>query len=281
MSLFHSDNVRVVVVDSSDRYSGTSSNFSIDLKLPSSVSDFDRVSLNQISIPRSWYDVKAPYNKFYLLESGGAGLIPIEITEGMYNVNTLKAALTSSLTFWSPNNLIYDVYYPNPATEVNTNKFNFVCLTNNAITKQFIFTDGLYQQLGFEKNSTNSFINGNAELYSTNSISISYINRLFLKSNCCSTSQDNVLQDILVAGQFPSTSYIFYENLNWDTNSKAFTNPHNNSWDFQLFDKYGDIVDLNGLEMVFSLTFYKKNKTDELQYETLKVQNMEKLLGVD
>ena len=273
MSLFHSDNIRIVVVDSSQRYSGTSSNFSIDLNLPAYCGNFDRIALNQISLPRSWYDVATNYNTFTLKE--GVTSVTITVPVGMYNVNSLGTAVGTLLSSASPNGYTYTLTYPNSATSVNTNKYTITC-SNVVTTKQLIFTTSMYQQLGFASNSTNTF--STAPLTSTNSISISYINRVFLKTNACSTAQDNILQEILVAGQYPSTSFVYYENINFDTNSKEFTNPLNNAWDFSLYDRYGNIIDLNGLEMVFSLIFYKKSKTDELHMEHLKIQNLEKIL---
>ena len=253
----------------------SSSNFNIDLGLSSDVSSYDRVCLGRCSIPRSWFDVEAPYNTFYLQENSSTVLITI--TVGMYNVNTLKTAIAAALTLSSPNSLTYTCYYPNAAIEVNTNKFRFECLSNNALSKKLIFTDGMYQQLGFEKGSTNSFVGSNTELYSTNSISISYINRLFLKSNICEKAHDQMLSEILIAGNFQSTSFVYFENTNYDVNSREFTNPVDTYFSFGLYDRYGNIVNLQGLEMVFSLILFKKNATDKMLMEDLKINNLEKL----
>jgi hypothetical protein len=134
----------------------------------------------------------------------------------------------------------------------------------------------MYQQMGFALNTTYTSVSGILE--SVNSISISYINRVFLVSNACNTSYNSYLQELLIAGQFPSTSFIFWENGNYDTNSKEFTNPKNNAWDFSLYDRYGNLINLHGLEIVFSLIFYKKNRTDEIHMQHIKLQAMENLL---
>ena len=278
MSLFHSDDVRIAIVDSSKRISGTSSAFSISIDMPSYTQDFDRVALNQFSCPRSWYDINSTSNTFTLKENTSQATITIPI--GMYNVYTLASTLAPLLSSNSPNGLIYSISYPNASQVVNTNKFTF-SVNTTSIAVQFIFTSrSPYQQLGFGLNTTNTFTIGstNSTLVSVNSISISSINRLFLVSNCCGTAQDGILQEILIAGNYPSTSFVYYENLNYDTNSKEFTNPANNSWEFAIYDRYGNIVDLNGLEVVFSLIFYKKNKTDELHFNDIKLKNLEKML---
>ena len=272
MSLYHSDLIRMVIVDSSQRFSGTSSQFTIALSLPTEVSDFDRVVLNQISIPRSWYDVDNNLNTFVLVENSVSATVTL--TPGLYNVNSLILSLQTALNLASPNGYIYTITYPNSATQVNTNKFTFKC-SNTVVTKSLIFTNALYLQLGFNANTTNIFT---GSITSTNSISISYINRLFLKSSICDTAQDNILQEILVAGQFPSCSYVYYENPLFDAQSRVFTSSQNNSWTFSLYDRYGNLVNLQGQDYVFSLFLYKKDRTSELHHESLKISNLEKLI---
>lgn len=275
MSLFHKNDVYISVVDSSQKVSGTSSNFTIDLKIPSFVQEFDRVALNQISIPRSWYDVETGVNTFQFREGISGILKTITVPVGMYNVLTLASTLGGLLTTSSQNGYTYVCSYPNSALTVNNNLFTFT--SSNTVTIFYlIFTTSMYQQMGFALNTTYPSVSG--ILQSVNSISISYINRVFLTSNACNTSYNSYLQEILIAGQFPSTSFIFWENGNYDTNSKEFTNPTNNAWDFSLYDRYGNLINLHGLEIVFSLIFYKKNKTDEIHLEHIKLQAMENLL---
>jgi len=275
MSLFHKNEVYISVVDSSQRVSGTSSNFTINLNLPSFVQDYDRVALNQISIPRSWYDVETGVNTFQFKEGAGGTLKTITVTPGMYNCLTLASAVATLLTTNSQNGYTYTVTYPNSAVTVNDNLFTFTS-SNTTTVFYLIFTTAMYQQLGFASNTTYTSTSG--VLKSVNSISISYINRLFLVSNACNTSYNSYLQEILIAGQYPSTAFVFWENLNYDVNSKEFTNPQNNCWDFAIYDRYGNIINLHGLELVLSLIFYKKNKTDELHMEHMRLQNLEKIL---
>jgi hypothetical protein len=194
---------------------------------------------------------------------------------GNYNVNSLALTLTSILNLLSPNGYTYQILYPNSYTSGNTNKYTFLC-SNTTSSISFTFgVNSLFQQMGFNKNSINNFTNGS--LISINSLNISYINRVFLKSNCCNTSQDSILQELLVVGSFPTSSYIYWENLHFDTTSKEYTLQNDNSLQFQLFDRYGQIVDLNGQDMVFSVTFYKKNSTDEIHQNHIQLKNLEKI----
>ena len=103
MSLFHSNDIYISIVDSSQRVSGTSSNFTINLNLPNFVQDFDRIALNQFSCPRSWYDVATAVNTFQFKEGSGGTLKTITVPVGMYNVNTLASSIASLLTTNSQN----------------------------------------------------------------------------------------------------------------------------------------------------------------------------------
>jgi hypothetical protein len=268
---------RVYVIDSSKRISGTSSNFSISIDIPN-LSDFDRIALNQFSCPRSYYDVEEGFNTFILKE--GTTQVQCIFPQGMYNVYTLISTMTSLLNAYSPNGLIYSIEYPNSAIQSNNNKLVFIATNPTLKQISLIFNNYLFQQFGFNSNSTNLFSNltSTSVLESVNSISVSSINRLFLSSNACGLSPDNLLQEILIAGQFPSCAYIYYENINYQINSKVFTNPQNNSFEFTLYDRYGNVVNLHGLEIVFSITLYKKDRTNELLYNYYKLKNQEKLL---
>jgi hypothetical protein len=77
---------RNYVVDSSKRISGTDGDFLYNITIPETA-DYDHVVLNQISIPRSFYDIEAPYNTFILKEN--STIINCTISEGMYNVYSL------------------------------------------------------------------------------------------------------------------------------------------------------------------------------------------------
>lgn len=271
----------VVIIDSNNRISGSSSNFSINVDLPVN-SSFDRVALSQASIPRSYYDVQDGYNTFLLKE--GLNITTVIITPGMYNITTLMIEVAGALHSYSPNGLTYSLSYPNSAITSNDNKITF-SVNTSSINCQLIFIDSMYIQLGFNSNSTNVFVsNGvNSIIKSTNSISVSSINRIFITSSCCEYSAGNgliggLLQEILIAGQYPSTSFIYYDNVNFRDASKIFTNRDSNVYNFQLIDRFGRTIELNGADCVFSIVFWKKSKYEALAIENMKIKNMEKLM---
>ena len=67
MSIYRSDTSKIITINSLNRISGSSTDFSIAVNnLPKLM--YNRVVLNQISIPRSWYDIGDNYNTFFRWE---------------------------------------------------------------------------------------------------------------------------------------------------------------------------------------------------------------------
>ena len=65
----HLNQKSIFYIDSQNRTSGTSGNFSINFDMPPNNS-YNRIVVMQASIPKSFYLVSAPYNTFQLLETG-------------------------------------------------------------------------------------------------------------------------------------------------------------------------------------------------------------------
>lgn len=284
MSLFSKFDNRIVIVDSQNRIDGTDSDFTFNLKLPSN--DYTHVALHQFSCPRSWYDVDIYTNQFTLTEYGFSPVV-VNLAVGWYSVYTMVAELTSVLTSASPNGWTYTVTWPG-LNVVNTNQFTFTVtkggssVNPNTYPPSLSFTSqDCWVQLGFNANSTNTFtasVANTAVLVSVNSINISYINRLYLTSTICTESQNNLLQVVLIAGNYQPGSYVYYEDLLIDANSRQFTRNKDNVFRFTLYDNYGNIILLNGLNLVFSLIFFKKDDINDVHRQHLEIQNLEKLL---
>ena len=278
MSLYSGHNNRIVVVQSENRDSGTDTDFVYNLQLPTN--DFTHVALHQFSCPRSYYDVDQYTNQFYLTE--GTTTVTVSLSVGWYNVNTFATELAYEITKVSPNGWVYTVSYPG-FNVVNTNKYTFTVTGTGAGTTppSLTFqTEDCWVQCGFNASSVNTFSRltaNTASLVSTNCINISYINRLYLTSNICSEEQNQLLQVILIAGNYQPGSYIYYEDLLVDTNARKFTNPKDNVFRFTLFDQYGNIILLNGLNLVFSLLFYKKDNINDVHREHITLQQLESL----
>lgn len=270
MSLYHGSNSYVTIVDSDQRISGTTTNFTYNLNLP--LNDFNRISLKSISIPRSYYDFSSGSNTFQLKEK--TTTVTITVTPGYYTKNSLITVLSTLLTTASPNGWTYTVTYPG-YTSANPNTLTFGVTGNTTFQPSLIFTTYCYLQLGFNPNTTNAFTS--SSLTSPNMISITYINQLLLKSSACTSSFNSVLSELFIVGQYSAGSYIYYEPVDIDVNSREFINNNNNVFDFQLTDKNGVPVNLNGLGFIFSLICYSKDNTNELQKDYLRIKNIEKI----
>jgi hypothetical protein len=95
----------------------------------------------------------------------------------------------------------------------------------------------------------------------------------------CNSSDQSILQEVLQA--FPDNSFIYYENVNVDINSKQFTGNTNTSFTFLITDRFGDPIDTHGVNVMMSLLLYEKNNTDEIHKKELEIKSVERLLAVD
>ena len=274
MSLITEDDSRLVLINSLNRISGSisESDFLYNLKLPAN--DFDRVCVTQISVPRNWYDVDIYTNTFTLYELG----VPTTITLGIgwYNVNVMLTEVVSLLNTNSPNHWTYSCTYPSYGT-VSTNQYTFT-VSGNSGQPAFGFTyDDIYNALGFQPSTINTFV-GNT-LTSTTTINISYINKIFLQSTVCSQEQNNLLCPVLNPGQTPNGAFCFYQETMLEANSRKFTNVKDNIAHFQLFDEFNNLLQLNGMNWSCMLLFYKKDNINSLQRKHLEAENLEKLVS--
>lgn len=261
MSIFLYDTARTVIVDSKNRISGKTSNFVIQTGIVQTDAVCDRIALKQITIPKSWYDVPNGLNTFKL--KVGASESVMSIPYGNYTIVTLDTAIKKMFTDASLN--ISFVYSP------LLNKFQ--CNNNTGAVIQFEFERGMAHVMGFEKGSkfaTNSY--GPGAFETPNCIFLSTVTKLYLQTSMCDTS--DFLQEIIVCPLYPGAAMIFYENGNYDVNSRTYTGAMHTSHNFRLLDSYGQVVDLNGIDLTFTLVIYKRNNVAELQSEDIRLRQL-------
>lgn len=260
----------VIFISSLNRVSGTNSNFQsapIDL----GINKYDSCCVCQASIPRSFYNIPTGYNTFTLKE--GVSTVTVTIPVGSYNRINLQSVLQTILNSSSPNLWTYTVSYPNTVTSGDTFKYTITVTGNGGTQPQFIFTNSMFRQLGFDASSTNSFVG--SSLTSTNCINLAYATRAFIKSNICFGT--DILQEILGYGSFPMLSVAYFEQQDYDLNSRVF-NPNNlNTWSFVIVNEFDEVIDLNGVSWGLSIVLYDRNDTDEIVKTDLQVKNEERL----
>ena len=195
------------------------------------------LSVNQCSIPYSFYNINSNNNSIslYNLVSLVTSNYTLEI--GNYNINNLISILN--------NNLIgYTFTYNN----IN-NKINISCINNF----QLLSTSTCLLLLGFNINTT--YTSSLLNLVSVNCVDLYPINIIYLYSNLLTYNiNKNSINDqsILCAVPIYSQPYsiIQYNNYN-NFRCNLFINTISHI-DIILKDEYGNTIDLNGLH--FNLT---------------------------
>ena len=283
-------------IDSQNRSSGTSGNFSINFNMPPN-NTYNRIVVMQASIPKSFYLISSPYNTFQLYEPGTAstgsatdtfGTITtngayktIALTPGNYSKTTMIVCLQTMLTLASSLNsttatrYLYTVSFPlmnNP----NTGKFTYSVGALTTAQPQIIFptTSTLYLPMGFTRGSVNVFIS--SSLPSANVIRLQAKDTIFIKSNIVGTSNKSVLQEIYT-GCNPDFSVISFLQNDIELNSKELVYKDNN-FTFSITDEDDNILDFNGQDKIFSVCCYEHNNSMELLKQDLLINNIQKLM---
>jgi len=280
MSLYDSTITPPLVINfnSKDRVQGSNSSF---LSEPVDLGNnkFDSVCLVQASLPKSFYNMPSGFNTFTLKEN--ATSVTVTIPVGSYTRINLQSVLATKLTAISPNALTYTVSYP-VSTVADTFHYTFT-VNSSVIAVQFIFAStSPYRQLGFEI-ATYTFTAGvgSSTLESVNSLNLSYILRAFIKTNLVIDATDGILEEVLNFGSYPSSSVVHYQQYNFDMNTRRYNTSSTNSWLFSLVDAFDQLIDLNGIPWAFSVVFYQRNKTHELQKTELMINNEERLFKIE
>ncbi len=243
-----------VFVNSRDRKSGNDSDFTFDVSFPSGMEFTHVVCLNAL-IPKSYYLIQddAKEHTFELMEDDTT--VKIVVPVGSYLLTAFKTVVGDLLTSNSPNGLVYNLSYPSIAGP-DTGKWTYT-QTNSAIQSTLTFNDHLFEPFGFYKNSTNMF-NGTT-LVSTCVIKLQSEDRLLLHSDIV----DNLgKDDVLVS--INSTSSINYSSINYlcpapEFYTRTLNSNTQNTCRFSLTDEQNEPLNLNGLNLNFTLLFYKKD----------------------
>jgi hypothetical protein len=281
MSVYNNtvDHPTPIYIDSSERVSGTDSAFLSAPVLLSAGNTYDSVVVNQVSIPKSWYNVPARFNYFTLIENGTQ--IPITIPPGNYNRITLALVVGPLMTAASTIGLTYSLSYPNVAIEADTGKFTFsyTPFGLGEIVELFVDDVSMFQQFGINRNETLLFNSPTGTVESTNLINFQIINSIFITSDMC--VEQGYLQELHNVGTSQSNAYIYFQQFNFDLTTKRLLTNANNSWQFALIDEFEREIDLNGINWEVSLILYNRTDTHQLQREDLRIKNLEKLIEAD
>ena len=253
------------IVDSADRISGSSNNFSINIPMPTD-NNYNRILVNSAIIPKSFYLIRDTYNTFILKE--GTNLWTITIPIGNY---TLSEFTTSIQALLDDHTFIAFTYVMTFSKRLG--KFTWTVSGNSGVQPSFIFTTNVFEPFGFDKNSTNLFVADT--ITSSNIINLNPNEIIYICSDLVNNSQNQILEAIPMCN-IPDYSYQYYQNTSTHT-IKELTNNRNQTFTFQIKDSFHRLLDLNGKNIVFTLCIHKEDNTNELIKESLLLHNEDTL----
>lgn len=236
-----------VTIDSSRRESGTSTNFNINLPIPS-INYFNKAAVSYFEMPKAYYLVDSANNQFALDEEAGGSQVNVTISVGNYTAATLATELGTQMSAVSPNGYTYTVTY-----DSSTNKFTFTHATASSSTDFTITSSNIWDRyLGF----TNDLSSTNGIATSDNQIDLQRHNVLYLTADNISNNNDDVLLTIFPSG-YSNYSTISYTNPDLMLTAVNVVNNNANQITFTLRDADRNIVDLNNCPIRFVLSMWR------------------------
>jgi hypothetical protein len=247
------NNSKTVLINSENRTSGTSSDFTY--LLPSD-GEYTHVAVLGANIPVSYYLVQKPYNTFTLIE--GNTQIYIDLEEGNYNVNSFKSVVKELLNSKSVNGYVYDMEFSNDYERAQTAKYTFLVSGNPPnVLPSIMFPDQgeLHSQFGFEHGSTNTF-NNQGKLVSTSVVNFIPESVLTIQSTLC---EDSNLITIFNDNAMP------YSNISFQCQTDLYKRKlrgraKDSVYRFTVVNKNGQNINLNGQPILLNLLLFNDNE---------------------
>lgn len=233
---------KVHLVNSRNKISGEHGNFTY--KFNESLDKYDRVCIVSASIPKSYYGIQTGLNDTFTLTEGVTSYT-ITLTAGNYTAVNMASHLQTKLNTGHSNT--YTCTYP--TTVYDTAKFTFT--STGAASFTFASTRSACEIMGFDAGSTNSFSGGS--LTSTNVINLNKETTLRIISNMTS---DGALCN-MIASNTPDFNVIQYNCIDILALSKKLTHSNTNTYSFSITNESDEVLNLNGLNVVIELLFYK------------------------
>jgi hypothetical protein len=250
----------MVYVNSAERTSGTTDNFTYNVNLPPD-KNFNKVVVLDALIPKSYWLVQSGYNTFQLTENGTT--VTVTIPVGNYNLTSWRYIIANVLNNASPNGWVYSVSYPNTNTSPDTGLLTYTVTGNGGLQPIFTFlpSNSLYENFGFD---VGQYTFSGDSLTSINIIKLQVEDKIFINSDLVQGSPNNfgVLQEINVAPS-PAYSSIAYQSTAPEFYAKDVAKSKSSTYSFSLTDVHNFPIHLNGLPFSFTLLFYQEEDLPE------------------
>lgn len=256
MALSFAASHRIYYVSTFNRTGGTNEYFTCQLQIPHDAG-FDRVVVLQASIPNSFYIVQNGFNTFTLREDDID--TTITVPAGNYSARVFATVVGNLLTTNSPHMWTYTMALPNQSTEPSTGKFTYT-VSGNDSQPSIICTVNVNEQLGFDINTTNTFVANS--LVSTSVVNFASESTVFIHSDIADSGDSDVLQEIY-SNNAITLSRITYLCQVPELYSKMLRTNKANIFTFSLTNEKGQLLNLNGVDMELTLCLYKRDSTPD------------------
>jgi hypothetical protein len=264
----------IIFINSYDRTIGSSDNFTVNISNQlKSNHDYEKISLVNCSIPKSYYLINNTSNELIINESGIDKYIYIQ--NGNYSLLSLCSWLNNSANL-SPYGIIY-TYNFNP--NIQTGKITISVTGNSGNNVIFKFANdnnpGLI--LGFEEEINYTF---NSNIISPNICNMELTNSI---SICSDIVENEILFSI--TPNVLAYNYINYQNNSLDITSKKINRQIRNNIRIYLLDNIsGKAINLNGVNMSLSIVLFSsdiKNVYYKVKLEEYLLNNYMKKLDLE
>lgn len=257
---------RTYQIDSHRALSGTDSDFTFGVQLPP-LPQVDAKGISVVvtgaSIPKSYYLIPSGHNTFTLVEN--AVSITITITPGNYNINNFRTVVLALLNAATLNGSVYSC-----TVSTITGKYTWSVVGGpSSFTLPDANGSGLHDQFGLEDDTTTAL-----PFTSTNVVKFVANTTLQIRSDIV-LGNDNVLQEIYAAQNADFTS-IVYTATDLDKRAKPLASSTTNVFRFTVTDEDGNVVDLNGLNVVLTILIFQPidvTLRDYMKMRSLMVQS--------
>lgn len=261
---------KIIDISSGYKISGTTGDFT--MSIPPIDPRYNRVSVVSASIPKTFFNVDAPYNTFVMTESKTN--TTITVNPANYSFSSFAVTLANLLNANTSNAITYTVT-PNTATGELTISSNTSAISTTIAVPA---SSNLYRQFGadyasnFTFNQSTPWTSPNACLFTINVV---VINSSLVKSSGVSFTSGNILQVINI-NNIPAFGAISYENYSPLNNARDAVITQ--SANFTLTDGDGTILDFNGIPCNFSLMFSCFDDTNSLIRANMYLEHAGQLL---
>lgn len=264
----HLNKQKIIYVDSDYRSSGDHSDFRYDI---ADLNEYDYVSVLQVSIPKTFYNVQAGQNTLTLTENIGVAAT-VTFSVGSYSYKNFATVLAAKLTAASPNGRTYTVTIP--TTEPVTGKYT-ITVSTGSFTISFPSSSYMYKHLGFESLSSNA--STGTVLTSVNVASFQDVPSLYICSDLISTHIQTFNSTVLEAvfcGPVVDFGILTWNNMAPELTAKEIRNK-TSTVRFYLMDVDQNLISTNGVAWNMVLGLYTVNRgleTMENYFKLLSIQ---------